>query len=258
MKWLLGEKREMTREYDAKGNARSVTVVFVSPNTIVGTKTKERDGYVAVQLGFSEKKHVAKPQRVAFQDAWSGVQNKSFRYIKEGRIDSVDGISKGDTVSCDLFNVGDFVDVIGWSKGHGFTGVVKRHGFHGHPATHGHKDQLRMPGSIGSGGVQHVFKGLRMAGRMGNDQVTVRGLEVLSIDLEKNCISLAGSIPGARNGLLILRGKGDFVTQKKSEKSIKEDDKPVDVIPSTEENSIEETKPDLPPVELTKEEESPL
>lgn len=215
MKWLLAKKQEMTQIFDAKGNVRSVTVLAAFPNTVVGIKTLDRDGYTAVQLGFSEKKHVAKPQRVSFGEMGNGHTKKSFRYVKEGRLDSCEGIQKGDVVTCSLFSPGDHVDAIGWSKGHGFTGVVKRHGFHGHPATHGHKDQLRMPGSIGSGGVQHVFKGLRMAGRMGNDRVTIKDLEILEIDTEHNRIFIAGSLPGARNGLIMLRAQGDLTVTKK-------------------------------------------
>jgi len=130
--------------------------------------------------------------------------------LREIRTDNVDGVQKGDTITTSTFSVGEKVDVIGWSKGKGFAGVVKRHHFHGHPPTHGHKDQERMPGAIGSGGIQRVFKGLRMAGRMGNERVTVKGLQIVNIDAEKNIVYVKGAVPGARNGLVLIQAEGDI------------------------------------------------
>lgn len=222
MKYLLGVKQEMTQIFDDKGHIRPITIVKAGPCVVVGTRTKEKDGYTAILLGFSQKKNRSKAHKGLYKEIWDGDARHGFRYIKEARMSEIPEVQKGDVVLCDTFKQGEYVEVTGWSKGKGFAGVVKRHGFHGHPSTHGHKDQERMPGSIGAGGNQHVFKGMRMAGRMGGERVTVKDLEVISIDVEKKLLYIGGALPGARNGLLIIRAEGIFETTKKELSSLKE------------------------------------
>ena len=134
-----------------------------------------------------------------------------FAHLKEARLESVDGIERGDLLDLSSFAAGDHVDVVGTSKGKGFAGVVKRHHFHGHPPSHGHKDQERMPGSIGAGGNQHVFKGVRMAGRMGGERVTVKDLVVIKVDASLGELGLTARFPEARIALLLSRERGDEV-----------------------------------------------
>lgn len=199
MKFILGKKIAMTQVWDVQGRVVPVTVVEAGPCTVVQVKTNEKDGYRTVQLGFGVKKKLTKPMRGHFKDL------PQFRWLREGEI-SVEGIKRGDIINTDVFSPGDKIKVIGTSKGKGFQGVVKRHGFHGSPASHGHKDQLRMPGSIGAGGVQHVFKGTRMAGRMGGERVTMSNLEIIEVNKDKNQLIIKGAIPGARNSLVMIVG----------------------------------------------------
>lgn len=222
MKYLLGIKQEMTQIFDSKGVIRPCTVVKAGPCTVVGVRTQEKDGYVAIQIGYSQKKNRSKAHRGLYKDVWSGDARHGFRYIKEARMSEIPDVQKGDQVMCDTFKEGEHVEVTGWSKGKGFAGVVKRHGFHGHPSSHGHKDQERMPGSIGAGGNQHVFKGVRMAGRMGGGRVTVKDLEIISVDVENGLLTIGGALPGARNGLLMIRAEGMFETAKKKQDTPKE------------------------------------
>lgn len=199
MKYILGRKIEMTQTWTDDGRVIPVTVIEAGPCTVTQIKDSKKDGYRAVQLGFGVKKKLTKPMRGHLKDL------PQFRWLREGEI-SVEGIKRGDMINADVFSPGDKVKVIGTSKGKGFQGVVKRHGFHGSPASHGHKDQLRMPGSIGAGGVQHVFKGTRMAGRMGGERVTVSNLEIIEVNKDKNQLTIKGAIPGARNSLVIVVG----------------------------------------------------
>ncbi len=176
---------------------------------VTNVLTKEHDGYDAVQMGFDTKNETQ-----AVRGQYKGVGNlkegKGFRFVKEVPSKTAVSVKKGDLIDPATFEFGDDVTVVGWSKGRGFTGVVKRHGFRGHPSTHGHKDQLRMPGSIGAGGVQRVFKGMRMGGHMGDAQITVKGAEVLRVDSEQQVVYLKGGIPGARNSYVILKAEGDL------------------------------------------------
>lgn len=190
---------EMTQEYAADGRVVPVTLVSAGPCTITRVKQVEGDGYVAVQLGFGEAKKVTKP--VAGQFGELG----KFQFVREFRVTDAAGFDQGAKIDVTTFTPGDMVQVVGTSKGHGFQGVVKRHGFHGSPASHGHKDQLRMPGSIGSKRQGPVQKGKRMAGRMGNDRVTVKNLEIVSVDSAKNMIAIKGAIPGARGALILVQ-----------------------------------------------------
>jgi len=151
---------------------------------------------------------VAKPQKVA----WG--KEDGYAFVCEFILPEGVEVKAGDTITIEDFIQGDLINVIGQSKGKGFQGVVKRHGFHGSPKTHGHKDQLRMPGSIGSGGVQRVFKGVRMAGRMGGDQVTVKNLEIVEVNAKDNVLAVKGAIPGARGAYIQLIGTQGNVWQK--------------------------------------------
>lgn len=246
MKYILGKKIGMTQIW--KGEERiGVTVVEAGPCTVVQVKTKDKDGYQAIQMGFGMRKdkNIAKPQKGHMKGL------DSHRYLREFRVDEKDGASmaakRGDKVNADTFVAGDIVKIAGISKGKGFQGVVKRHGFHGQDATHGHKDQERMSGSISAGGVQHVFKGVRMGGRTGGDRVTTTNLEIVEVDGEKNLLYVRGSVPGAKNGLLLVQGEGELKIA---------EDKPV-VEEKTEETiTTEETAPVEPVETATPAEES--
>lgn len=188
----------MTAVWQDDGKAVPVTVIAAGPCLVVRQKTKEKDGYEAVQLGFETAKKKNKP------DAGQTKNLPDLKILKEFRINEKISFEKGAELKVDQFVPGDKVKVTGISKGLGFQGVVRRHRFAGHPASHGHEDQERMPGAIGAGGVQHVRKGQRMAGRMGGERTTVRNLKVVKIDSEKNLIYLKGAVPGKRNGLLMI------------------------------------------------------
>mgnify|MGYP001559554395 CR=1 FL=1 len=183
-------------------NVVPLTLIESGPNFIVQVKTKEKDGYNAVQLGFGvrKEKNIKKPQRGHLK----GLGN--FRWLREFRIDSLVGeLKRGDEVKLTDFKSGDKVTVIAISKGKGFQGVVKRHGFHGGPKSHGQKDKHRAPGSIGASWPQHVIKGMRMAGRMGGDKITVKNLEVIEVDKENNLIAIKGAIPGRKGTLVMIK-----------------------------------------------------
>ncbi len=203
MKFLVGKKIEMSQQFRPDGTVVPVTLVAIEPNVVTAVKTAEKDGYVAIQVGIGASRNVRKPQ--VGQTIALG---RSFAHMREFRVDDATGITPGQAIDASLFEPGDVVDVVGTSKGRGFQGVVKRHGFHGHPATHGHKDQLRMPGSIGSKRQGPVAKGKRMAGRMGGDRITVQRLEIISVDAAKGTLAVKGALPGARNGLVLLSGPG--------------------------------------------------
>ncbi|MFH1187549.1 MAG: 50S ribosomal protein L3 [bacterium] len=199
MKFILGKKLEMTQKFLDDGTVVPVTAILAGPCAVTQVKTVAKDGYDAVQIGFGVKKKINKPQAGHLK----GLDN--FRYLREVRSEELkdkEDLKRGDIIAVDNFQTGDMVKVSGISKGKGFQGVVRRHGFSGSPATHGHKDQLRMPGSIGSTGPQRVFKGMRMGGRMGDERITVKNLKVIEIDKNKNIIFIKGAVPGARNGLV--------------------------------------------------------
>ncbi|MBD3251797.1 50S ribosomal protein L3 [Candidatus Uhrbacteria bacterium] len=194
MKFILGRKREMSQIYRPDGTVVPVTLVEAGPCVITQVKTTETDGYQAIQLGFQPAKNLAKPQKGHVKDL------DPVGTLHEFCVEELKDFKRGDQVEATVFEPGDKVHVRGRSKGKGFQGVVKRHGFHGQKASHGHKDQLRAPGSIGPGGVQHVFKGTRMAGHMGDDNVTVRNLEI--VDVKDGVIAVKGALPGARNSVI--------------------------------------------------------
>lgn len=195
MKFILGEKLEMSQVYAADGTVVPVTLVKAGPCVVTQVKTADKDGVVAVQIGFRNTKNLSKPEAGHLKDLPMLAVLRDFRVA----VDS--SLKRGDAIEAGIFQPGDMVHVVGQSKGKGFQGVVKRHGFHGHPTTHGHKDQTRMPGSIGAGGVQHVLKGRRMAGHMGDERVTVKNLQVVEIR-EGGVIALKGAVPGARHSII--------------------------------------------------------
>jgi large subunit ribosomal protein L3 len=201
MSGLLGRKIGMTKMFDTDGRIVPVTVVQAGPCYVAQIKSKKTDGYDAVQLGFGHRKpkKTNKPLEGHFKKA----QVDAARILKEFEPFTDRELKVGDEIKADIFQVGDSVKVSGTSKGRGFSGVVKRHGFHGGPLTHGQSDRLRAPGSLGqSSDPSRVFKGVKMPGRMGNKRVSVLGLSVVKVDSEKNLIFIKGAVPGARNSFL--------------------------------------------------------
>lgn len=200
---MIGKKVGMTRFFDASGTSVPATLVEAGPCTVIQVKTEEKDGYSAVQLGYLEQKEkrVTKPALGHFKKA----ETLPHRILKEFR--DFDGdVKAGDKLSVELFREGGRVHVTGRSKGRGFAGVVKRHGFGGGPKSHGQSDRLRAPGSIGQSAYpKRVFKGIRMAGRMGNERATIRNLKVLKVIPERNLLLIEGGIPGARNSIVEIR-----------------------------------------------------
>ena len=184
----------------------AVTPILAGPCAVAQIKTTEKDGYQALQLAWGEKKlkNIKKPQVGHLKKI-----NSHARFLREFRVTEIPACNLGDVVTVASFVLGDLVDATGTSKGKGFQGVVKRHHFAGGRKSHGNKDQLRMPGSIGPKGPAHVFKGTRMAGNMGNERVTVKNLKIVKIDEENNIIYVQGAVPGAVNSLIILRAQGD-------------------------------------------------
>ncbi len=215
MNFILGKKVKMTQIFTEDGRAIPVTVIAAGPCVVVQKKTNDKDGYTAVQIGWGNSKKLKKPQAGHLRGL------PQVKVLREVRIKNeevkLDEIEKGDEIRVSTFTVGEKVNVVGISKGKGFQGVVKRHGFAGSPASHGHKDQLRMPGSIGATDPARVFKGTRMAGRMGADQVTVKNLEVVKIDEENNFLYIKGAVPGPRGGLVKIVGMGELKVVKPTE-----------------------------------------
>jgi large subunit ribosomal protein L3 len=201
MNGLLGKKIGMTRLFDEKGASFSATVIEAGPCTVVQLKTLEKDGYNAVQLGYLEKKEkrTTKPLLGHFEKA----KVPPFRILREFRDYRIE-VKEGDQIQVDrFFSEGDTVHVTGLSKGKGFAGVVKRHGFKGGPKSHGQSDRHRAPGSVGSSAYpKRVFRGLRMAGRMGNRRTTLSNLKILKIIRDQNLLVLKGCIPGSRNSIV--------------------------------------------------------
>jgi len=204
---IIGRKLGMTQVFRDNGEAEAVTAVEAGPCTVIQVKAAAKEGYNAVQLGFGEAKRLKSPQRGHLKGLGQ------FRYLREFRVGDAEAAAVGDRVDVSLFKDGDLVDVTGVSKGKGFAGVVKRHHFAGGPKTHGQSDRHRHAGSIGATtSPGRVFKGMRMAGHMGDERVTVRNLEVFMADSERNLLLIKGAVPGNRNGLLLIRksreGKG--------------------------------------------------
>lgn len=188
------------------GRSDAVTVIQVGPCTVTQIKTEDTDGYVGVQLGYDEVKRqrLNKPASGHLEPV-----GKSFRVLREFGVDDVSEVELGQRIDADMFASGDLVDATARAKGRGFQGGVKRYNFRGGPKTHGQSDRHRAPGSIGAGSTPgKVLKGMRMAGHMGNHRVTVRKLEVVEADAERNLVFVKGAVPGARNSLVLLKRSG--------------------------------------------------
>ena len=203
---IIGKKLGMTQIFRDNGKAEAVTAIEAGPCTVTQVKMVTKEGYNAAQLGFGEAKRLNSPQRGHLKGLGQ------FKYLREFRVDDTEDIEVGQRFDVSLFKSGDLVDITGISKGKGFAGVVKRHHFAGGPKTHGQSDRHRAPGSIGATtSPGRVFKGMRMAGHMGNSRVTMQHLEVFETDPARNLLLVRGAVPGARNGLLLIKksGKGN-------------------------------------------------
>jgi large subunit ribosomal protein L3 len=193
----------MTRIFADDGSVVPVSVIEATPNTVTRLRSADTDGYTAVQLGGGIARRSTKP--VAGQFKHLDKEHQHPKHVREVRVDATDEYEVGQQVGVDLFSAGELVDVTGVSKGHGFTGVIARHNFKRGPKTHG-SDHHRAPGSIGAGTYPgRVWKGTKMAGHMGNEQVTVKKLKVVRVDPDRNLILVKGAVPGARNGMLLVQ-----------------------------------------------------
>ena len=205
MKGIIGKKVGMTQVFDDRGNVVPVTVIQAGPCYVTQIRTADRDGYVAVQLGFGE----TKPKRLTQGQLGHLRRNNlpALRHLREFRLRLGDvDVEEGQQIKADVFATGERVDVIGVSKGRGFAGTVKRHHFGRGPKTHGQSDRERAPGSIGAGSTPgRTIKGLRMSGRMGNDRVTMENLQVVVVDAERNLIAVRGSVPGAKGSIVLIK-----------------------------------------------------
>lgn len=204
MSGLIGKKLGMTRIFDERGNSIPVTVIETGPCYVTEIRTADKNGYDAIQLGFVDKpqKQVNKPEAGHFKKASVAPQ----RFLREFRtFKNANELKLGDVVKADIFKAGDKIKVIGVSKGKGFQGVMKRHHFGGGSTTHGQSDRRRAPGSVGGSSYpSRVWKGMRMAGQMGNARVSLRNLKIVKVDAENNIVMVSGGVPGARNGIVIL------------------------------------------------------
>lgn len=201
---IIGKKIGTSTVFLDTGEAVCVTAVQAGPCTVTQVKTVENDGYGGVQIGYEEVRNLNKPLNGHLKQT-----GKLFRHLREISVEDVAGIDVGNQFDVSVFQPGDRVDAVGISKGRGFAGGVKRHGFKGGPKTHGQSDRHRAPGSIGAGSSPgKVLKGLKMAGHMGNARVTVRNLEVVRVDVDRNLLFVKGAMPGARNSILAIRRSG--------------------------------------------------
>ena len=204
LKGLIGRKIGMTQIFDESGRAIPVTLIEAGPCFVSQVKDAETDGYSAVQLAFGE----VKPKRLSKAQLGHLKTNNlpPVRVLREFRTKKIEDINPGDELNASVFAAGEYVDVVGTSKGKGFAGAMKRHGFHGGPATHGQSDRQRSPGSSGSGTTPgRVYKGKRRPGHMGNVQVTSSHIRVAMVDPERNLIAVQGSVPGAKGGTVVIK-----------------------------------------------------
>lgn len=202
-KGILGRKIGMTQVFAENGELIPVTVIAANPNVVLQKKTTETDGYNAIQLGFEDKREklTNKPE----QGHTAKASTTPKRFIREIRDADVDGLEIGQEVKVDVFATGEIVDVTGISKGKGFQGVIKRHGQSRGPMSHGSRYHRR-PGSMGPVAPNRVFKGKKLAGRMGGDQVTIQNLEIVQVDTERNLLLVKGNVPGAKKSLVVVQG----------------------------------------------------
>jgi large subunit ribosomal protein L3 len=203
MDYLIGKKVGMTRIFDDLGGDYPVSIIEAGPCEVVQVKSVENDGYAAVQLGFGDKsdKHVSKPEKGHFAKAKVSPR----KYLKEFPVESVKEVSIGETVESSILEIGDLVTVSGVSKGKGFAGHMKRHGFSGGRKSHGKNSVMRKAGAVGAGSdPSRIWPGTRMAGRMGNDTTSVKNLEVVRVDKEKNLVFVKGAVPGSANSVLYI------------------------------------------------------
>lgn len=201
-KGILGRKIGMTQIFNEQGQAVPVTVVEAGPCIVVQKKAPERDGYSAIQLGFGEKRERLFNKPIKGHFAKVGV--RPLRFLREFRVDDIDNYQVGQEIKADVFAAGERVDVVGTSKGRGFAGGIKRHGFHRGPMAHGSKYHRR-PGSLGAKGPARVFKGRKLPGHYGVERVTEQNLEVVRVDPERNLLAIKGAIPGPRGGLVLIK-----------------------------------------------------
>ncbi|NQT73526.1 MAG: 50S ribosomal protein L3 [Chloroflexi bacterium] len=196
---ILGKKIGMTQIFTEDGTVVPVTAIEAGPCTVIQIKTKEKEGYNAVQLGFGEAKRLNEPEKGHLKKLGA------FKHLREFKMNDVSEVELGQKVTVEIFEPGERINVVGTSKGRGFAGVVKRHGFAGGPKTHGQKDRHRAPGSVGGGTYPgKTWKGQRMAGHMGNARVTVKKLEVVQANVDRNLLLIKGAVPGHRNGLILI------------------------------------------------------
>ena len=252
---LLGRKLGMVQLFDKRGRMRGATVIEAGPCLVTQIRSEVKDGYTAVQLGYGAKKRLNKPARGHLK------RLGDLRHLREFRVDEPSQHKVGDRLGAELFQEGDRVDVTATSKGRGFAGVVKRHGFAGGPKTHGQSDRHRAPGAIGAGNTPgRTFKGMRMPGHMGAEQVTVRNLEVLQTNAARGLIIVAGAVPGARDGLIKIRlSKATLAAARSGKRKVVEPEPAEEVTPAAEaEAPVEaEAVAEAPNAEETAEETSP-
>lgn len=204
MKFILGLKLGMSQIFDEKGNVIPVTLIEAGPCIVTQIKTKEKDGYSAVQIGFGEAKKINKAIAGHLKNLGKLLFLREFRN-EEPKINDKE-LKRGDKIDVSVFKEGDLVKVTGLSKGKGFAGVVKRWHFKGRPASHGTKHELRTPGSVGASVPMRVIKGKKMPGRMGFERITVKNLKIVKVDPEKNLLAIKGAVPGPKGALLEIRG----------------------------------------------------
>lgn len=205
MKGMIGKKVGMTQIFDDNGNVIPVTVIEAGPCHVTQIRTQDKEGYVAVQLGYGQ----TKPERLTKGQLGHLKRNNlpALRVLREFRIKQGEAdVQEGDQITVDVFAKGERVDVIGTSKGRGFAGTIKRHGFSRQPKTHGQSDRERAPGSVGQRSFPgRTLKGQRMSGHMGNERVTTQNLEVVLVDAERNLLAIRGSVPGHKNGIVMIK-----------------------------------------------------